>query len=97
MERVHERLDQVETQVEQSRVTMGHRRERRPPRVENEEDFGENFDEEDQFPNIGRFGHGVGDRGFRYRNKEDRVCERVDNNLGSIKMKIPSFQGKNNP
>ena len=97
LERVHERLDQVETQVEQSRVTMGHRRERRPPRVENEEGFGENFDEEDRFPNMGRFGRGVGDRGFRYGNREDRVGERVDNNLGSIKMKIPSFQGKNNP
>ncbi|XP_061353685.1 uncharacterized protein LOC133298423 [Gastrolobium bilobum] len=33
------------------------------------------------------------------RNEGRRVCneERVDNNLGSIKMKIPSFQGRNDP
>ena len=26
-----------------------------------------------------------------------RVEDRKDNNLGSIKMKVPSFQGKNDP
>lgn len=59
--------------------------------------LGEDLDEEDRFSHIGRFGCGVGNRGFRYGTREDRVSERMDNNLGSIKMKIPSFQGKNDP
>ncbi|KAL5829906.1 hypothetical protein ACOSQ3_019374 [Xanthoceras sorbifolium] len=38
---------------------------------------------------------GVPRRGFRGQNGV--VRNREDNNLGSIKMKIPSFQGKNDP
>ena len=30
-------------------------------------------------------------------NRSKRVGSKGDNNLGSIKMKIPTFQGKNNP
>ncbi|XP_062113069.1 uncharacterized protein LOC133824216 [Humulus lupulus] len=37
---------------------------------------------------MGRFGHGNGGR---------RARDRFDNNLGNIKMKIPSFQGRNDP
>ena len=49
----------------------------------------------------GRFRRGMRGRGVRYGNREDRYRirgdrygERVDNNLGSIKVKIPTFQGK---
>ncbi|KAI9173861.1 hypothetical protein LWI28_007727 [Acer negundo] len=56
----------------------------------------------------GRFRHGIGGRGARFGNREDRYGnigdrygdrygERVDNNLGSIKVKIPTFQGKTDP
>ena len=52
----------------------------------------------------GRFRRGIGGRGARYGNREDRYGnrgdrygERVDNNLSSIKVKIPTFQGKTDP
>ena len=35
--------------------------------------------------------------GSETSNSNRRNPNRVDNNLGSIKMKIPSFQGKNDP
>ena len=67
-----------------------HRRQRVQPRevrVEDEEYYGGNFDEEDDWDSI------VGNRRYggwfrEFRNQED-------NNLGGIKIKIPSFQGKN--
>ena len=34
--------------------------------------------------------------GFGFRRERENT-QRRDNNLGSIKMKIPSFQGKNDP
>ena len=37
----------------------------------------------------------VSNRRYGGRHREDR--NREDNNLGNIKMKIPSFQGKNDP
>ncbi|KAL6340571.1 hypothetical protein AAG906_010479 [Vitis piasezkii] len=68
------------------------RRERVQPRemrVQDEEYYGVGFDkEDDQDLIVGNMRHG---RWFREaRNQED-------NNLGSIKMKILSFQGKNDP
>uniref|UniRef100_A0A2N9IM79 RNA-directed DNA polymerase n=1 Tax=Fagus sylvatica TaxID=28930 RepID=A0A2N9IM79_FAGSY len=65
------------------------RRERVPAREEEEERYGSGFDEEEDRDSIvnnrrpgGRFGGA--------RNRED-------NNLGGIKMKIPSFQGRSDP
>ena len=61
------------------------------------------FDEEDEFvleddyairADMGRGGHLRRERGLR-RNLLGR--DRVDGNLGSIKMKIPPFQGRNDP
>jgi hypothetical protein len=66
-----------------------HRREKVPPREEDEERYGSGFDKEEDRDSIvnkrrpgGRFGEA--------RNRED-------NNLGSIKMKILSFQGRYDP
>ena len=55
-------------------------------RVEKEGYEGDDFEDEIDHDSV------VSDRryGGRLRNRED-------NNLGSIKMKIPSFQGKNDP
>ena len=67
-----------------------HKRERVQPRevrVENEEYCGGSFDEEDDRDSI------IGNRRYGGRFREARNWE--DNNLGSIKMEIPSFQGKN--
>jgi hypothetical protein len=65
------------------------RKGRVPPRDEDEERYGSGFDEEEDRESIvnnrrpgGRFGEA--------RNRED-------NNLGGIKMKIPSFQGRSDP
>ena len=58
-------------------------------RVEKEEYFGEGFDDENDRESIGNH--------RRYGGRYREVRNREDNNLGSIKMKIPSFQGKSDP
>ena len=42
---------------------------------------------------VNGYDSGVSNRRYGGRHREDR--NREDNNLGNIKMKIPSFQGKN--
>ena len=59
----------------------------REVRVEDEEYCGGSFDDEDDRDSI------IGNRRYGGRFREARNWE--DNNLGSIKMEIPSFQGKN--
>ncbi|PKI72280.1 hypothetical protein CRG98_007354 [Punica granatum] len=93
LEQVHERIDQMEnTLVEQSRNTPNAcRRERVQPRevrVEGEENYGVGFDEEDDRDS-------VSNRRRAGRFRDARNWE--DNNLGCIKMKISSFQGKSDP
>ena len=93
LEHIHEQIDRMEnTHVEQPQPTPNERRrERAQPRhvAEDYEEFNEGgFEEEDERHSVGsvrRFGRVRGDR------------NRVDNDLGSIKMKIPLFQGKNEP
>uniref|UniRef100_A0A2N9I3M5 RNA-directed DNA polymerase n=1 Tax=Fagus sylvatica TaxID=28930 RepID=A0A2N9I3M5_FAGSY len=91
MEQVHERIDQMENRREEQKQNGRNlrRRERVPAREEEEERYGSGFDEEEDRDSIvnnrrpgGRFGGA--------RNRED-------NNLGGIKMKIPSFQGRSDP
>ncbi|GMY33372.1 putative cysteine-rich receptor-like protein kinase 9 [Fagus crenata] len=86
MEQVHERIDQMENRREEQPQNGRNlrRRERIPPRQEDEKRYGSGFDEEEDRDSIvnnrrpgGRFGEA--------RNREA-------NNLGGIKMKIPSFQ-----
>ena len=110
LEQLHERLDQVEnSRVEQPPpVPQARRRERVPVREEVNDYYGDDNDmeEADRISNMSadRFRRGMGGRGVRYENREDRYGnrgdrygERVDNNLGSIKVKIPTFQGKTDP
>ncbi|RVW87095.1 hypothetical protein CK203_048337 [Vitis vinifera] len=68
-------------------MCVGERAQPREVRVQDEEYYGGGFDEEDDRDSI------VGNRRYGGRFKEVRNQE--DNNLGSIKMKIPLFQGKN--
>ena len=94
MEQVHERMDRMEgTRLEQPHnVPNVRRRERFQPRgvrLDDEEFYGDGFMGEDDHDSV------VGVRRYGGRNRE--VRNREDNNLGSIKMKIPSFQGKNDP
>ncbi|PKI67549.1 hypothetical protein CRG98_012133 [Punica granatum] len=94
LEQVHERIDRMEsTCVEQTRnapnVRRGERVQPREVRVEDEDNYGAGFDEEDDRDSI------VSNRRPAGRFRE--VRNREDNNLGSIKMKIPSFHGKSDP
>jgi hypothetical protein len=76
------------------------RRESVPPREEDEERYGSGFDdEEDITPKVGIGGVGR-PRGVRHERGPRRNPmgqDGVDRNLGSLKIKIPSFQGKNDP
>ena len=80
MEQVHERIDQMENRREEQPQNGRNlrRRERVPPREEDEERYGSSFDEEEDRDSI-----------VNYRRPGGRFRE--DNNLGGIKMKIPSF------
>ena len=83
LEPIHERLDRVDAGTPRGQQQNIPKRQqgRRVPweDIENDEEL-EEFDE--PYLNQGRFGHGNGIRGAR--NLED-------DNLSSIKMKIPSF------
>ena len=90
-------LEQFHERVEQSfehprNPPIGRRRERLPRR-------GARVDEEEydrgDFEDQNGYDSGVSNRRYGGRHREDR--NREDNNLGNIKMKIPSFQGKNDP
>ena len=90
-------LEQFHERVEQSfehprNPPTGRRRERLPRRgvrVDEEEYDGGDFEDENGYDS------GVSNRRYGGRHRETRNQE--DNNLRNIKMKIPSFQGKNDP
>ena len=91
MTQVHERIHQMENRREEQPQNGCNlrRRERVPPREEDEERYGSGFDEEEDRDSI------VSNRKPGGRFKEAR--NREDNNLGGIKMKIPSFQDRSDP
>ena len=95
IKQIHDRLDSVEEGTQRGQPQNAHnvpRRERVQPRgvrAEDEESFGQGFDEEDDQVSI------IKNRRYNGRIKEARNQE--DNNLGSIKIQISSFQGKNDP
>ena len=90
-------LEQFHERVEQSfehppNPPTWHRRERLPRRgvrVEEEEYEADGFEGEIDHDSI------ASDKRYEGRLREAR--DREDNNFGSIKIKIPSFQGKNDP
>lgn len=93
LEQLHERLDRVEegSQRRQPPATNGQQRERgRQHKFDYDNYYANDKDEDDCASNInmGRIGHGNGGR---------RGRDRLDNNLGNIKVKISSFQGRNDP
>ena len=100
LEQLHERLDSVsQTQtpnvVQNPRpipIPVARRMERVQPRevrVGHEEDYWEGYDDEEDRGSVVNYRR----RGGRFR--EDRNHE--DRGMGGIKMKIPAFQGKNDP
>uniref|UniRef100_A0A2N9G1C9 CCHC-type domain-containing protein n=1 Tax=Fagus sylvatica TaxID=28930 RepID=A0A2N9G1C9_FAGSY len=92
---VRDRMDHQEAAIRN--LQGGRDRRRREPRVENEyENEGDGEDEEDLASEVGSGRH----RRFRReRGHEWNPGGRdgLDRNLGSIKMKIPSFQGRTDP
>ena len=93
LEQIHERMDRLEEEStrEQPRNAPVRQRYRRAQQGVQRGDIDdeEEMEELEEPPmNQGRFGRGYGFRDAR---------NRVDNHLGSIKMKIPSFQGKSDP
>ncbi|KAL5573988.1 hypothetical protein UlMin_023585 [Ulmus minor] len=90
LEPIHERLDRVEAgtpREQQQDIPNRQQGGRVPWRNVEEEAESEEFDE--PYLNRGRFERGYGNReGWMGR-------LRMDNDLGNIKIKIPSFQGKN--
>ena len=89
-EQFHERVEQSLKQPRN--LLIGLKRERlarRGVRVEEEGYEGDGFEDEIDNDSV------VSDR--RYGGRLREAMNREDNNLDSIKMKIPSFQGKNDP
>ena len=89
LESIHERLDRVEDGTprrhQQDRITRPQRRHAQGIDVEEDEEvIVEDFDEQNY--NRGRIGY-----------RGDRNGTRRNNDLGGIKMKIPTFQGRNDP
>jgi hypothetical protein len=92
---VRDRMDHQEVAIRN--LQGGRDRRRREPRVENEyENEGDGEDEEDIASEVGSGRHR---RVRREKELEGNLGGRdgVDRNLGSIKMKISSFQGRTEP
>uniref|UniRef100_A0A2N9H7E7 RNA-directed DNA polymerase n=1 Tax=Fagus sylvatica TaxID=28930 RepID=A0A2N9H7E7_FAGSY len=92
LEPIHERLDRVEagTPREQQQDIRNRQQGGRVP-WRNVEEEAESEEIDDPYLNRGRFERGNG-------NREARMGRpRRDNDLGNIKIKIPSFQGKSDP
>ncbi|WP_163008930.1 hypothetical protein, partial [Streptomyces sp. S5] len=93
LEHIHERLDRVEEGTQRGQPPFAPNAPRRNRLRQREIDEvgefeGDDFEEEFDRMSVGchrRYG----------RDREAR--NRMDNNLGSIKMKIPAFQGKSDP
>jgi hypothetical protein len=98
LEEVKDRMDQQEVVIRN--LQGGRDRRRRATSVENEfENEGDHDDEEDIASEVGMGGvdrpRGGTRRKGHGRNRRGR--DGVDRNLGSIKIKIPSFQGRIDP
>ena len=102
---IRDRLDRQDTVIanlreERPQRGPNARRQERHARVDDSEDYHEDEfeDEEDQasLNNEGRFARRGERRGRGFR-RDPRWQDGADRNLGNIKMKIPSFQGKNDP
>ena len=88
MEGVNEKLERHDGILNQM---QGVPRQRRPPPLGQDDYDGEDDLDDDQVTLVGQ------NINPRRHARRGRLNEEVDHNLGSIKMKIPSFQGRNDP
>ena len=93
LEHIHERLDRVEVGAQQRQPPFAPNAPRRNRLHQREIDEVGEFEGDDLEEEFDRMS--VGSHRRYGRDREAR--NRVDNNLGSIKMKIPAFQGKSDP
>jgi hypothetical protein len=93
-----DRMDQQEVVIRN--LQGGRDRRRRAPSIENEfENEGDDDDEEDIASEVrmGGVDRPRGGRRGRGHGRNPRGRDGVDRNLGSIKIKISSFQGRTDP
>ena len=88
MDGVNEKLERHDGILNQ---IQGVPRQRRPPPLGQDDYYGEDDLDDDQVTLVGQ------NINTRRHARRGRLNEEVDHNLGSIKMKIPSFQGRNDP
>ena len=93
LEHIHERLDRVEEGTQRGQLPFAPNALRRHRLCQREvEDSGE-FEGADLAEEFDRMSMGSRKRYGR----DGKARNSVDNNLGNIKMKIPTFQGKGDP
>jgi len=92
LEPIHERLDRVEVETPRGQQQDNPNRQQGGHVLwQNVEEKAESEEFDEPYLNRGMFEYGNG-------NREARMGRpRRDNDLGNIKIKIPSFQGKNDP
>ena len=95
MDNQEERITNLQRNQRNPRRRNNRRREVSVDEFEYENEVSGN--EEDFESEVSRSAHGEDRYGRRHGRNNPRERNRVDGNLGSIKMKIPPFQGKNDP
>ncbi|PKI64316.1 hypothetical protein CRG98_015281 [Punica granatum] len=99
MDRQDQQIDQMQREQSRQCVQVPNTRRliRQPPNPHNEED--EDNEEDDEIASMGsvRRARGVWNEGRRHGRRDQAIRDGVDRNIGSIKMTIPPFQGRNDP
>ncbi|KAK4567280.1 hypothetical protein RGQ29_003193 [Quercus rubra] len=102
---IRDRMDRQDTVIaslreERPRRALNARRQGRRALLDDSDDYHEDeFEDEDDQVSLNNEGRFVprGERRGRGFQRDPRWQDGTDRNLGDIKMKIPSFQGKNDP
>ncbi|XP_031402590.1 uncharacterized protein LOC116212157 [Punica granatum] len=99
MDRKDQRIDQMQREQPRQHVRVPNARRliRQPANSHDEED--EDYEEDDEIASVGsvRRARGVRNEGRRHGRRDHAIRDGVDRNIGSIKMTIPPFQGRNDP
>ncbi|PKI63647.1 hypothetical protein CRG98_015965 [Punica granatum] len=99
MDRQDQRIDQMQREQPRQHVQVPNARRliRQPANSHDEE--GEDYEEDDEIASVGsvRRARGVRNEGRRHGRRDQSIRDGVDRNIGSIKMTIPPFQGRNDP
>ncbi|PKI72279.1 hypothetical protein CRG98_007353 [Punica granatum] len=99
MDRQDQRIDQMQREQPEQHVQVPNARRliRQSPIPQYEED--EDYEEDDEMASVGsvRRARGVRNEGRRHGKRDQTIRDGVDRNVGSIKMTLPPFQGRNDP